>query len=204
MFQSFLAPPLRLWLRAYASVDRALCGFSPMGPALYVGQRPYRGPPRVLGGSPLDPGDPIGILHLNNSSVAATRRNAGNAFPFVRMLVASLSELALYVAQDPRWKNIHVFRGVTWLSPHGERLGFEVEPYPDTVKARLLRWHYHTLFYAFHPEGRCTGLPDFGPRVFWLTRARLFSLYAPDGKKVLFRLATSKLSGPILIKENTP
>jgi hypothetical protein len=150
----------------------------PVGPLLYVQEKPYRGPVRRLeGGGSLQPGDPIGIIHFNNTALQRAQRERGGphgGFVFARLLVSALQSLAERVETDPALQRLPAFHGVTWIPPHGRRVGFEAQPLPDTWRNRLLALYFRMLLFAFNPQAarRERGRP-LQAHEWWLSREQL-------------------------------
>jgi hypothetical protein len=165
-----------LYEMAYRRVRR----LEAVGPMLFVGQTSYRGPSRILfDQTRLEPGDLLGTLHLNNACITELHRlEAGAAFAFTRLLRASLGMLAQRAENDPAWRKVAVFRGITWFPPLGQQVGFVVEPLPDGLKARFLEWHFRLLLYVFHPRNSSKGERRIQTHVFWLTRRQLLQHFA--------------------------
>lgn len=153
-----------------------------VGPVLYLGQGAHRGPCRALAdGTSLSPGDPLGILHFNNARIADLHRpHANPGFAFARLLWRSLRILAQQAQSDPVLRQVVAFRGVTWIPPHGQRVGFEVEPLPDGLRTRWLQWHFRLLLYVFAPEINPGTARRLRPYVFWLTRRQLIRHFAVE------------------------
>ena len=147
-----------------------------VGEVLYVGRSRYRGPAKNFAdGTRLAPGDLVGTLHFNNARFqqieADTSRRA--ALRFVRLLLKSMHILAVAARQDPMYSDLAVYHAVSWLPPHGQRIGFITEPFPDGPKMRLIAAHFRLLVWAYAPakQTRASARPD--PTIYWLTRKEL-------------------------------
>lgn len=164
-------PLLRLGRAAFHAYDalyRALFRLQAVGPMLLVGRTRYRGAARRFpDGSRLEAGDALGTLHFDNSRIASL---GGGRPGFRRMLRASLQELAGRSTEDPMLRPVSVYRGVTWLRPHGRRYGFLAEPLPRGPARRLLQAHFGLLRRALLPRQAAAPVR---PHVFWLTRRQL-------------------------------
>jgi hypothetical protein len=148
----------------------------PVGEILYVGRSRYRGPTMEFAdGTRLAPGDLVGTLHFNNARFprieADTSRRA--ALRFVRLMLESMRILADRARQDPLFSDLAVYHAVSWLPPHGQRIGFITEPFPDGPKKRVLAAYFRLLVWAFAPaeQTRTSARPD--PTIYWLTRKEL-------------------------------
>ena len=75
----------------------------------------------------------VGRLHFNNARFleieAETSRRA--ALRFVRLMLESMHILADKARQDAMFSDLAVYHAVSWLPPHGQRIGFVTEPFPD-------------------------------------------------------------------------
>lgn len=171
---------IRGGFRWYERVYRRVHGLQAIGPLLYVGRTHYRGPSKVLADDTrLEPRDPIGVLHFNNICIDGLHQSGVNVpFAFARLLRASLRALAHQLESDPVWREVKVFRGITWLPPHGQRFGFETEPLLDRCRAPCLGWHFRLLLYAFSPVHNQRRARRLTPYVFWLTRRQLVQRFA--------------------------
>jgi len=148
----------------------------PVGEVLYVGRSRFLSPAMEFAdGSRLAPGDLVGTLHFNNARFprieADTSRRA--ALRFVRLMLESMHILADRVRQDPMFSDLAVYHAVSWLPPHGQRIGFITEPFPDGLKKRLIAAYFRVLVWAYAPaeETRASARPD--PTIYWLTRKEL-------------------------------
>ena len=153
----------------------------PAGEVLYVGRSRYHGPAREFAdGTRLVPGNILGTLHFNNARFprieADTARRA--ALRFARLMRESMQLLADKARQDPLFSDLAVYHAVSWLPPHGRRIGFITEPFPDGPKKRLLAVYFRLLVWAFAPaaETRASARPD--PTIYWLTRKELLRQFA--------------------------
>ncbi|MEK6209845.1 MAG: glycosyltransferase [Pseudomonadota bacterium] len=152
----------------------------PVGEVLYVGRSWYRGPAMEFAdGTRLAPGDLVGTLHFNNARFpqieADTSRRA--ALRFVRLMLESMHILADRARQDPMFSDLAVYHAVSWLPPHGQRIGFITEPFPDGPKKRLIAAYFRLLVWAYAPaeQTRASARPD--PTIYWLTRKELLQRF---------------------------
>jgi hypothetical protein len=146
-----------------------------LGPVLYIGTTRYRGPQLEFeDGTVLKENDPIGRLHFNNSSIASLGEGSMHrvGFRFAKLMRESLRVLAKVAEEDPTFKDIRVFQGVTWIPSHGEVVGFVSTPMPKTWKTRFLANHFRLLMWVFAPAARIRERKA-EPRLYWLTRAAL-------------------------------
>ncbi|MFW5454086.1 YkoP family protein [Thioalkalivibrio sulfidiphilus] len=151
-------------------------GLQPVGEVLYAGRARYRGPVREFpDGTRLAPGDCIGTLHFNNARVVRIEADTATrvAWRFARLMLESLRILADRARRDAGFADLPVYHAVTWLPPHGERIGFITEPFPDGPRRLMISAYFRLLVWAFAPaeQTRVAAKPD--PTVYWLTRKEL-------------------------------
>ena len=153
----------------------------PVGEVLVVGRSRYRGPAMEFAdGTRLAAGDFIGTLHFNNARFpqidGATSRRA--ALRFARLMLESLQLLANNTRHDPVFSDLAVYHAISWLPPHGWRVGFITQPFPSGAKKRLLGAYFRLLVWAFAPaqQTRDSARPD--PTIYWLTRQELLRQFA--------------------------
>lgn len=179
---SWLARAGRAGFRIYDTLYRVLFRLQAVGPMLFVGRARYRGEARRFpDGIRLEAGDVLGTLHFNNARIAKLPgAGTGGRTTFGFLLRASLQELARRTTEDSVLRQIRVYRGVTWLQPHGRRLGFLVEPYPGGPGQRLLRAHFRLLLRTFSPREADGAIR---PHVFWLTRRQLVRHFGGESRQ---------------------
>jgi hypothetical protein len=176
--------PANLLFRALERIYQRMFRLRPVGSLLYIQPGRYRGPARELGRTRLEPGDPIGVIHFNNQVLqrAQAARNARHrGFIFARLLIEGLQTLAERVQHDPELRAVHGFHGITWIPPHGSRVGFVAEPLPDTWRTRWLSLYFRMLLFAFNPATAAAVGDQLRPYEWWLSRDDLLQNFG-DGK----------------------
>lgn len=148
----------------------------PVGEVLYAGRTRYHGPEREFAdGTRLAPGDYIGTLHFNNARFPRIQANTAShaALRFARLMLESMRSLADRAGRDDVFSELAVYHAVTWLPPHGKRIGFITEPFPDGPRRRLIAAYFRLLVWAFAPaeQTRASATPN--PTIYWLTRKEL-------------------------------
>lgn len=180
-------PPYRWAVIAYDWLYRLHHGLgspaSAVGPVLRLELRTLRRPHRLPDGTPLAPGDRIGVLHLNNEHVSTLHLNGSSplavGLEFRRRLITSLRALAALAADDGPLADVRAFEATTIFHRGLSRLGFMVD-------ADGLRWpglvatYQRALLASIHPAGalRFQGAEYRRARRLWLTRQALLSRYA--------------------------
>jgi hypothetical protein len=156
---------------------------SQVGPAIRLELRRRRRPLELADGTPLAPGDRIGILHLNNEEVAALHTDAGSirtvGLRFRRLFIASLRELARRAEPGGPLGDVQAFVATTIFHRGLGRLGFE--PAPTGNRASVLGAFYQrALLACLHPAGsaRLGAATYQQARRLWISRQRLIEGFA--------------------------
>ncbi|MEZ2742457.1 glycosyltransferase [Paenalcaligenes hominis] len=176
------------WLRQIAqrclgNVDKLYHrwhGLQPIGEVLYVGRTRYRGPAMTFAdGTQLKPGDFMGTLHLNNARFPDLEADTSiqAALRFTRLMLASMRILAEQGHQNPHFSELTVYNAVSWLGPHGAKVGFQTQPVPPGPRKYLSSLYFRLLVWAFAPaqETRASANPE--PTIYWLTREQLLQRF---------------------------
>jgi hypothetical protein len=159
---------------------RRRLGLTPVGPLLYLGFARHTGAPCALpDGTRIEPGAWIGRLHFNNARAAAveaeTRLQAG--IRFARLLRNSFAELAECTRAEPRYRQLQLFEGVTWLRAHGRGVGFDAQPLPHGPRHWLLSAHFRLLIWAFAPVATRAAMRDVRPHRYRISRQALLASF---------------------------
>lgn len=153
-----------------------------MGPAIRVEVGRCRHARTLPDGTRLRRGDRIGMLHLNNESVAALHVDGlqphSAALHFRRQFVASLRALAALVEPPGPLSDVRAFAATTIFHRGMPRLGFQPEQngllWPGLVAA-----YQRALLASLHPDGALrlerASFPD--ARRLWLTRDELLARF---------------------------
>lgn len=163
-------------LRRVDDLYRKRHRLQPVGEVLYVGRARHRGPAMEFAdGTRLAPGDLVGTLHFNNARFPRIKADTsgGAALRFARLMLESMHILANRARRDPLFSDLAVYHAVSWLPPHGQRVGFITEAFPEGPRKRLLAAYFRLLVWAFAPaeQTRASARPD--PTIYWLTRKHL-------------------------------
>jgi len=130
-------------------------------------------------------GDLIGEIHYDNSrfhNIGTDNENIGiNALKKVRF---SLPVLASYVANNPEFKNVKVYMGVTMLNKGAKKLGFSVQEYPSKF-GRFIAALQKFIIKIYHPMGAKRKTSNLGskPKLVWITKDQLLKKYY-EAKKI--------------------
>ncbi|HTF85906.1 YkoP family protein [Cellvibrio sp. ARAG 10.3] len=138
----------------------------------------------------LEPGDALAILHFNHECFNAgnnPREYARGALRFRRLLVKSLNHLASRINNEKKFKDIKALHGVTWIAPHGEKVGFMIERLPTTWGNRMRQFYFRLLLKAFFPTLAARENDRLQPHAFWLTRNNLLNYFSEESHTDEFR-----------------
>ncbi len=182
-------PPYRwavmLCDRAYRWVHGLDRPAAQVGPAVRVEIRRIRRARTLADGARLVPGDRVGLLHLNNSRIAAIHVDGRSPWSvgleFRRQLVASAHTLAMLAADDGPLGDVAAFSATTIFHEALARLGFAAEPNAPAWP-RLVAAYQRALLVSIHPAGaprlsRATYRN--APRL-WLSRDALLARYGRE------------------------
>lgn len=158
---------------------------------------PYTGERRVMDdGTWIEPGDPLAILHFNRECFSGSpenpQSNARNALRFRRLIFASLKKLAREINENEKFENIKAFHGISWLPPHGEKLGFIIERVPDSVVNSIRKFYFNVLLRTFFPHLSSQENNRIEPHAYWLTRKTLLKNFS-SGLPTINELETTQL-----------
>lgn len=148
-------------------------------------------------GTWLQPGDPLAILHFNHECFNAgtnAREYARGALRFRRLLVKSLNHLAQRMASEEKFQHIKALHGITWIAPHGEKVGFMIERLPATWINRMRQFYFRLLLKAFFPTLAARENERLQPHAFWLTRANLLNYFSEESSTDEFRIRKTRSS----------
>lgn len=148
----------------------------------------FSGKRRVMNdGSWIEPGDWLIILHFNREffigSSANPQHSIRNALRFRKLLLSSLGKLAKHIDENEKFKRVKVLHGISWLPPHGERLGFLIEPKPNSIFSFFQALYFKLLLKVFFPHVAVSGKKPIQPYAYWLTRRNLLKYFSPDSQE---------------------
>lgn len=154
----------------------------------------FSGKRRVMNdGSCIEPGDWLIILHFNREcfigSSANPQHSIRNALHFRKLLLSSLGKLAKHIDENEKFKRVKVLHGISWLPPHGERLGFLIEPKPISIFSFFQALYFKLLLKVFFPHVAVSGKKPIQPYAYWLTRRNLLKYFSPEPQENEFLIA---------------
>lgn len=135
-------------------------------------------------GSWVEPGDYLAILHFNRECFMGASANPKhylrNALRFRKLLLTSFRQLAKDIHHNEKFSGIKVFHGVSWIPPHGEKLGFLIERIPDSLLTIIRKFYFKVLLKAFFPHVSALGNNNIQPHAYWLTRQNLLKYFSTE------------------------
>ncbi len=145
----------------------------------------YTGERRMMNdGTWVEPGDWLAILHFNRecfmNSPANPKEYLRNALRFRKLILSSFGQLALDINTNEKFFMVKAFHGVSWLPPHGEKLGFLIERLPDSMLNRIRTFYFKILLKTFFPHLAVVEKNRIQPHAYWLTRKSLLKNFTPE------------------------
>lgn len=145
----------------------------------------YAGESRIMNdGSRIEPGDWLAILHFNRecfiNSSANPKDYIRNALRFRKLLLSSFKQLAHDINANEKFVMVKAFHGVSWIPPHGEKLGFLIERLPDSTLNHVRKFYFKLLLKVFFPHIATAEKNPIQPHAYWLTRNNLLKNFAPE------------------------
>jgi hypothetical protein len=145
----------------------------------------YAGERRMLNdGTWVEPGDWLAILHFNRecfmNSTTNPKEYLRNALRFRKLILSSFGQLALDINTNEKFFMVKAFHGVSWLPPHGEKLGFLIERLPDSMLNRIRTFYFKILLKTFFPHLAAAEKNRIQPHAYWLTRKSLLKNFTPE------------------------
>lgn len=135
-------------------------------------------------GSWIEPGDWLAILHFNRecfmNSSANPKDYLRNALRFRKLLLSSFKQLAHDINANEKLVMVKAFHGVSWIPPHGEKLGFLIERLPDSALNQVRKFYFKILLKVFFPHIATAEKNPIQPHAYWLTRNNLLKNFAPE------------------------
>lgn len=145
----------------------------------------FSGPARQMNdGTWIEPGDRLAIIHFNRDCFSNPtndpKQNARNALRFRRLILSSFKQLAKEINDNKKFVDIKAFHGISWLPPHGEKLGFVIEKVPDTLINSIRKFYFTVLLKTFFPHLALQETHRIEPHAYWLTRTTLLKNFAAE------------------------
>ena len=145
----------------------------------------FTGERRVMNdGTWVEPGDWLAILHFNRECFTGSSSNPQhyirNALRFRKLLLSSFRKLAQDVNHNEKFIMVKAFHGVSWLPPHGEKLGFLIERLPDSSLNVVRKVYFKILLKVFFPHVAAQEKNPIQPHAYWLTRHNLLRYFSPE------------------------
>ncbi|MDD3363571.1 MAG: polysaccharide deacetylase family protein [Syntrophomonas sp.] len=137
-------------------------------------------------------GDMVGEIHLDSNRLQGKEIDINKrGIYLLRLIRKSLPGLACYVDENPEYKGIQVFTGLTLINHGVQKLGFEVQEIPDTIFIRWIGW-LQKLIMLIYPSSRKISNNKYKgthPKLVWISRQQLLERWLPiDGLQKQNRL----------------
>jgi hypothetical protein len=139
-------------------------------------------------GTEIAPGQPLGIVHLNNRRMAELHAGARGTheagLAFRRDILASARALALAAADGGPLAHVRVFRA-TSVFPDSmwRRFGLEHVPEAEFSGSRIVGVLQRAILAALHPGGEArTRSATRESRRMWFSRDQLIARYGPSAR----------------------
>jgi hypothetical protein len=127
----------------------------------------------------VEPGDCVAIIHFNrecfDNSSTDPKKILRNALRFRRLIIKSFKQLAIDVSEGKKFAHVKAFHGISWLPPHGEKLGFVIEKVPDSILNSIRKFYFSILLKTFFPNITMREINSIEPHAYWLTRQTLLN-----------------------------
>lgn len=135
-------------------------------------------------GTWVEPGDYLAILHFNRecfvNASADPQHYIRNALRFRKLLLSSFRQLARDINEHEKLMDVKVFHGISWLPPHGEKLGFLIERLPDSALTLARKFYFKVLLKTFFPHVSALENNRIQPHAYWLTRQNLLKYFSTE------------------------
>ncbi len=160
----------------------------------------FSGESRIMDdGTWIESGDCLAIIHFNRECFTHSsndpKQNTRNALRFRRLILSSFKQLAKDIDENERFNNVKAFHGVSWLPPHGEKLGFEIEKVPDSMLNIIRKFYFTVLLNTFFPHLAMQETHRIEPHAYWLTRQTLLNNFSKRQSINQFEIHQSKTLG---------
>jgi len=145
----------------------------------------HKGERRLMSdGTWIEPGDCLAILHFNRECFIppgnTPRDYVRSALHFRKLILASFGQLSQRIQTDPMLRDVKALYGVSWLPPHGEKVGFEIERIPDSLLNNVRKFYFRVLLKTFFPVLAARENNRLQPHAYWLTRQNLIRHFSRD------------------------
>ena len=165
-------------LAAVERIDRAARRIQPVAPGSLLGleEHRHRGPTVILAdGTRVQPGDRVGIVHLDNALVRELATETWQT-EGLRQARQGLRDLAGWHRAQPPARRPVAYTGITLLAALTRREGWEVRDREPSAWVRLQDWYLRSLLVRWARDGRSRLDRGRGPlrsREIWLSAAAL-------------------------------
>lgn len=127
-------------------------------------------------------GDQVAEIHFDNLSIQHEQKEVSRiAVQAMRMAKESFPGMALFVKENPGYKDINAFLGVTLLHRGVKKFGFHVQEVPQTRFTRWVGFLERIIMRIYNPQRTEAGknITD-QPKLAWISREELLNRWLPD------------------------
>lgn len=148
----------------------------------------YRGPDLLNDKGELlaKKGDLIGEIHFDNARFQIVGSNLARiGIQALKQVRLSLPALAKYISDNPDYKDINVYIGITLLNRGAKGLGFNVQDYPY-YNGPFIGFLQKLIVRIYHPLGKNRNTSSLGrsPKIVWISKQTLINKYINENKKI--------------------
>lgn len=127
-------------------------------------------------------GDIVGEIHIDSIRLQGEGTDIHKlGIKALRQARDSLPVLARYISENPKYREIKVFIGLTLLNRGVKGLGFNVQDLDLTWRNRFVGYLQRLIICIYHPAGRDRGTRRLGqqPKLVWISREKLLQHWLP-------------------------
>lgn len=131
-------------------------------------------------------GDMIGEIHFDNARFQTIGNNLARiGVQALKQVRLSLPALARYISDNPDYKDINVYIGITLLNRGAKGLGFNVQDYP-CYRGPFIGFWQKLIVRIYHPLGKKRNTSSLGksPKIVWISKETLINRYIKENKKI--------------------
>ncbi|KNZ69672.1 polysaccharide deacetylase [Thermincola ferriacetica] len=180
----------RFFARIYHVERINSTNFLRLSKTIYKGPNLYTSDGRLLAKA----GDKVGEIHFESGRLRGNENDIQKAaVRALRLARESLPELARYIVENPEYKNIEVFFGLTMINRGVKGLGFSVQDISIKGLKRGVYLLQKVIKWIYGPTRKVRGSkhPGDQPKIVWISRQQLLERWFPTNDELLENLSES-------------
>lgn len=120
-------------------------------------------------------GDLVGEIHFDNSRLFTGTSSIQQGIHLLAQVKSSVPGLARYVTENPEYRDVKVFCGLTLINQGAWRFGFQVQEMPPTISVRLAGLLQKVLLLLLISPERASykKLMHQQPKLVWISKEQL-------------------------------